>query len=212
MRRGGTTMATDQIHVLEANLDKLPPHDRTFADSMLKQFGKKGQLSGKQWAYIEKLAKKAVGDPGAETLDQVEIPGFTAVFAMLQQAKKHLQHPRLTLHVPEVGHLQLYVATAASKYAGAMLLTDGKPFGQNIWYGRIDPAGLWTPPPALDQATSMAIYDLLVELAADPVGTTAANGKLGGRCVFCSLKLTDPKSIAAGYGPVCAQHWNLPWG
>lgn len=37
-------------------------------------------------------------------------------------------------------------------------------------------------------------------------------GKLYGRCVFCSLPLTDERSIAVGYGPVCAEHHGLPWG
>ena len=32
------------------------------------------------------------------------------------------------------------------------------------------------------------------------------------RCEFCSRELKDDTSINAGYGPVCAQKRNLPWG
>lgn len=37
-------------------------------------------------------------------------------------------------------------------------------------------------------------------------------GVLYSRCVYCSRKLTDDRSIAAGYGPVCADLYRLPWG
>lgn len=37
-------------------------------------------------------------------------------------------------------------------------------------------------------------------------------GKLWGSCVFCSRLLTDERSVAVGYGPVCADHNGLPWG
>lgn len=37
-------------------------------------------------------------------------------------------------------------------------------------------------------------------------------GALYSRCVFCSRKLTDERSIEAGYGPDCAEHHGLPWG
>lgn len=45
---------------------------------------------------------------------------------------------------------------------------------------------------------------------------TAAEAKAFGlsteRCVFCSLKLTDGRSTEVGYGPVCAENNDLPWG
>ena len=31
-------------------------------------------------------------------------------------------------------------------------------------------------------------------------------------CMFCGLELTDDPSVAAGYGPVCAEKYGLPWG
>lgn len=39
-----------------------------------------------------------------------------------------------------------------------------------------------------------------------------AFGLLYKRCVFCSRRLTDQRSMDAGYGPVCAQTYGLPWG
>lgn len=37
-------------------------------------------------------------------------------------------------------------------------------------------------------------------------------GKLYGCCIYCSLDLTDERSITAGYGPKCASKRGLPWG
>lgn len=40
----------------------------------------------------------------------------------------------------------------------------------------------------------------------------AAFGKLYHRCVFCTKQLTRQESEDAGYGPDCAEKYNLPWG
>jgi hypothetical protein len=37
-------------------------------------------------------------------------------------------------------------------------------------------------------------------------------GHLTSHCCFCSLELTDGRSIDVGYGPVCAANQGLPWG
>lgn len=37
-------------------------------------------------------------------------------------------------------------------------------------------------------------------------------GLVTSRCVFCSKKLTDERSIEVGYGQICAGHNGLPWG
>lgn len=53
------------------------------------------------------------------------------------------------------------------------------------------------------------------ELTADMVVSpeqAAKFGKLYGICCFCSRTLTDERSIGVGYGPVCAEHYGLPWG
>lgn len=31
-------------------------------------------------------------------------------------------------------------------------------------------------------------------------------------CMFCNAMLTDERSVLAGYGPICARHYGLPWG
>lgn len=56
------------------------------------------------------------------------------------------------------------------------------------------------------------VRDLLVAFAADPAGYSAAHGRAHGSCCYCGRGLTDSRSLAVGYGPICADHYGLPWG
>jgi hypothetical protein len=40
----------------------------------------------------------------------------------------------------------------------------------------------------------------------------ALYGHRTGACVFCSHPIDDERSLAAGYGPICAGNFGLPWG
>lgn len=52
----------------------------------------------------------------------------------------------------------------------------------------------------------------LAQIEADPIAAAKLSGKLTSCCSFCSRELTDELSVKAGYGPICAEHWGLPWG
>ena len=49
----------------------------------------------------------------------------------------------------------------------------------------------------------------LLAIAADPKGEAVRFGRQTGRCSCCGRELTDPVSIAAGIGPICADKWGL---
>jgi hypothetical protein len=53
---------------------------------------------------------------------------------------------------------------------------------------------------------------MIENIAKDPVAFAKAYGHMHNRCCFCNIELTDPKSVGAGYGPVCAKNWGMPWG
>jgi hypothetical protein len=48
------------------------------------------------------------------------------------------------------------------------------------------------------------VITMLREFDADPLAAAVKYGKLSGRCCSCGRDLTDPASIEAGIGPVCA--------
>ena len=73
--------------------------------------------------------------------------------------------------------------------------------------GRIEATGEYKVKEA--DASVSATLDGLEE---NPQAFTAENGKESGQCCFCSLPLTDERSVKVGYGKICAGHYGLPWG
>lgn len=141
-----------------------------------------------------------------------KLPAMTGVIGLLGRAKgAGLKFPKLWLQLPNGDDLRLTVAGAKSKYTGSVMLTDGKPFGQSKYFGRISPEGELVL--GRDgEAVKAELVSLLTEVATDPVTVAKRYAKLTGNCMFCSLALTDARSTAMGYGPICAKHWGLPWG
>lgn len=141
---------------------------------------------------------------------------FAAIQAIFAAAHQHLKSPGVKIGtVDAAGALDqtvaLVLANSRSRHPSAIYVSDGArsgPYGRGIYFGRIDPNGDFHPAGACTQA----VTDLLVEFGNDPAGVAARYGKLVGRCCFCSLALSDPQSLAVGYGKVCAGHYGLPWG
>jgi len=46
-------------------------------------------------------------------------------------------------------------------------------------------------------------------VAADPAGEAVRYGRETGECCLCGRELTDPVSVAAGIGPICAGKWGF---
>lgn len=70
--------------------------------------------------------------------------------------------------------------------------------------GCIDMTGVKVFRSKLDAGELSAVEAILAEIERDPMAAAVAYGKKAGRCCVCSAKLTNPKSIDAGIGPICA--------
>ena len=68
------------------------------------------------------------------------------------------------------------------------------------------------PSRKFDNDTQTAVANALIALANDPAKAASDYGHLTGTCCFCNRGLTDERSVSVGYGPICAQHFGLPWG
>ena len=75
-------------------------------------------------------------------------------------------------------------------------------------YGDITSKGVWEP----TARATKKVVDIVKKIERDPLAYAHAHGLKTGRCCFCSRKLTDPRSVTSGYGPVCAKRYALPWG
>jgi hypothetical protein len=119
-----------------------------------------------------------------------------------------------TLVPRPIGHpVRLALAGPKSRYEGEIMVTDGGPWGNNVWYGRIGDDGGWFCPPNAQNLHEIGnVETLLMAMATHPVETAASHGKLRGNCCFCGNELSDPTSTDLGYGKTCARNFGLSWG
>lgn len=144
-----------------------------------------------------KLARPVVVAAPPVTLDMKPVADF------LMRAAGKLKFPKALFLAPGGGELKLYVAGTRSTFPGSInVLVDGE------WLGRITPEG---EAHGRKLTGNAALVEALHAIAADPATAAKTYGVLRGQCSFCSKPLTDDGSLEAGYGPVCAKHYGLPW-
>ena len=204
----------DQIKSKEENIHKLKSYldedkiSSGFATSLFSQFEKRGTLSDKQWGWVLKLVDQVDNPPPPSQ----KLPNIKGVLALMKRAvdPKGKTFPKLWLKLSD-SDLRIHRATSASKYNGQLMLTDGKGYGRNLYFGRIDTKGdLFLAHEGKQR--SQEIIDLLTRLVADPEKVVSEYGNLSGNCFACHKQLTDDRSIRVGYGKVCAKKFGLRWG
>jgi len=202
-----TEIKRENIHKLKGYLDE-KKISSNFAISLFSQFEKRGSLSDKQWDWVLKLVDQVDNPPPPSQ----KLPNIKGVLALMKRAvdPKGKTFPKLWLKLSD-SDLRIHRATSASKYNGQLMLTDGKGYGCNLYFGRIDTKGdLFLAYEGKQR--SQEITDLLTRLVADPEKVASEYGKLSGNCFACHKQLTDDRSIRVGYGKVCAKKFKLPWG
>jgi hypothetical protein len=200
-----------QITTLTANLSNLPNSKIAFAVSLIGQYAKKRTLSDRQIPYVAELVKLATGQvPAAKTTDVGDFGGIVNLF---KQAGTKLKYPKIRLQVPGSGLIIrtviLSVAGAQSKAPGSINVAGEGSWGNRDWYGRVSPEGQFDRARATTDEFAAALIPVLQELSSDPIAAVQRYGKLTGHCMFCGTELSDARSKAAGFGPVCADKWNL---
>lgn len=92
---------------------------------------------------------------------------------------------------------------------------SGKPYACRAF---ISAEAEWAEDGSLVQAGQVSwelARGMLFKLSEDTKATPSQAAKFGqlvGRCCFCSKAIDTPESTQAGYGPVCASKYGLPWG
>ncbi len=146
---------------------------------------------------------------GPKTMD---VGDFKGVIELMTVGGKNMRFPKIRLALPDGQPIVLAVAGDKSNYKGSINITDGGPYDNNTWFGRVSPQGEWKKSNSVQGDTMTSLVALLSALSADPAATAAAYGKLTGQCCFCNKPLNDERSTAVGYGKTCAGNYNLPWG
>lgn len=174
-----------------------------FAASVLDRVKKYGPPSEKVIASISSMRAKCEAreaERQAKRKAEVEpLSNLDAIFSLFANATgSGLKKPRLTVHDLTVSKAPEHGANAGALY----LKIKG------------DYAGKITPERELklqyhyrDQRES--VTQILSDLSSDPLKYATEYGRETGVCCCCNKVLTDPISIAAGIGPICAGKWGL---
>ena len=176
-----------------------------FAQSLIESFCHKKwggeNLSTGRAFWLHKLAmNEARPEPVASA--NVNVSRIVSMFA---SASEHLKKPKIVITQDGVS-VKFYIAGERSRYHGQiMIVGDSYP---GPYYGRIDSEGnIFDGKDMTD-----AVRDMVQAFAADPEAVAGAHGHATGNCCFCCRKLSDERSTAVGYGPKCAERYQLNWG
>lgn len=158
-------------------------------------------------AYRREMAKLAP-KPEAKTIKGIS--GLLELFGRLSESG--LKHPKIVLQTDDGSPVVLKMAGERSSTPGAIHVTDGGPYGDNIWYGRLMRDGQWNENRRLAPDQMASVNTLLAAMGDNPAEIASKFGRVTGNCFLCAKKLTDKRSIEVGYGKVCAKRAGLPWG
>ena len=189
----------EQMRQLRNEIPTLAPDRRTFATSLCEQWEKRGSLSPKQIAWVPRLL-------GREDRPRIQAD-FSPVVTLMCRAAQHLKYPKIRL-ASRTGCAVLLQLATAGKYRGDVHVTDGGPYGNNTYFGRIAQDGGFEG----RHGCPADVLELLTDLARDPATVAGRYGHMTGNCCFCGRELEDERSTSVGYGPICADHYALPWG
>lgn len=172
-----------------------------------------GQISSEQLYWIHKIANDSQR-AWASASERQQAPVQAAapqvgqdVFKLFEVAGSKLKYPKVRF-VTNRRVIKLQKAGERARVPGSINVTDDAPYGENVWYGRITQDGVFHASRDADPE----VVDLVQEFCEDPVKAAREYGQKSGNCCFCAKTLTDVRSVEVGYGPVCADHWGLPWG
>jgi hypothetical protein len=161
------------------------------------------RASVKQLFHVDKMVNEILSAKPAAPLSW----DASKIFAMFDSAKNHkIKYPKINLKTADGRPLRLNMSR---NHPGKIFLGSGG-FGTDT-YGYLPTTGeiYWYNKDVTVQADVEATVK---HLATDPVLVAAAYGKLNHNCCFCSKGLDTPESLAVGFGPICAKHYNLSWG
>ena len=128
------------------------------------------------------------------------------IYDMFTSATGKLKHPKVILDDKLDTKIMFRLCTDSSYYYyGTIIVTS---YDKTIFYGHIRHDGKFVT----TSKVTKEVCNLVNEFVMNPEAVTKAYGFRTGNCCFCFKKLTTKGSLEVGYGPVCAEKFNLSWG
>lgn len=171
----------------------------SFAVSMLQGFDQWNGLTDRQVEACQRMFAKLDEKNAAKAAQRQANSGevdTSKIEAMFNTAKAR----GLSKLAFVAAGLKIKPAKAHSANAGALYVTAGR----DAYQGKIA-GGRFYPVSGAEPGTLAT----LIEIAANPSQAARDYGKRTGVCCCCGRELSDPVSVAAGIGPICASNWGL---
>lgn len=217
----GYAPAPEQAAVTElaALLDKLPQRDREFASSLISQAKGRRGLSEKQMPWVARLIERATQGPAAvvvapealeleKLIDRLPVKDHGFASDLVRSCKAGQGTPGRLKWVNTL----LERAQAAEQKSARRLVIERVALKVGLKPKTIDRVVRRLEEHVKDCTEA----DFLAALESDGKTALATMAKEYGdathNCCFCGLDLTDERSTSAGYGPICAGKYGLPWG
>jgi hypothetical protein len=178
----------DFIHSLIWTVTKAK---RTWSDKQ--RYWAKKYLSELQAVKVESVNKQIAQEAHLQGLT---FPKIAALFS--KALATGLAYPKISYALEDC-----LVVLAWSPSYGSIAVRVG-----NRSVGALSKTGAMDKQYPIKDAT---LLDCLQEIEKDPIAAAKVSGKQTGHCCFCSRELSDARSLFHSYGPVCADHWGLPW-
>ena len=209
----------DGLGRLKRALSYIPSGSRAFAQDLIAKHEQFGGWTERQSPYVLQLILRAREEyrrlhPREEAksptpgngLPRLSPEGVRGLFKLFDAASAVKKKPFLLLmaeHVP--------VRLIPGREPGTLAAFDRDMTGSDAFMGTITTTGgLNLRPGRLPMAQALA--DAASRLGEDPATAAKRYGDAEAHCCFCARALTDERSVTAGYGPICAGYYNLPWG
>lgn len=167
-------------------------HERIFSGSMLTE----RQVEAAQSAIARYDAKREEKRAAETASRSIEI-GLEAIEKLFAAATASgLKRPMFRAE---------RVAVKQSKHAGVLYVYDRLVGGERGGYAGKIVDGKFVR----TREANPDLGEALRAVAADPVAAAVAYGRSTGTCCLCGRELTDPDSVRAGIGPICAGNWGM---
>lgn len=201
-------VTVSQINELHGRLGNLRASDRAFAESLISYFRRNGRLSEKQEPHALRLLETSKGNT-------TPAPSYMVprIFGILSHAANHdVKRVRIVLKLSTGEQIRIgFSRNKNTAYITSLDYADqwnGE--SKARYYGKVESSGKWTL--TRRAVENEALKAKLADFDKDPHKAGAVEGHATGACCFCSRYLTTAASVKAGYGPICAERFGLPWG
>jgi hypothetical protein len=194
-----------QVEQLSKSIDKLPPSRQSFAIKLCADFRRYGALFENKARWVGELLR--IAEAPADERPTVDVGSMAGVIALFDKALQHLKQPKIVLALENGEEFRLSIAGERAHAPGSINVTDLGRYPNNQWFGRVYRDGRFEPSPRVDLPDGLVA--LLERFAGEPARVASEHGRATGRCCFCNSPLTDARSTAVGFGPVCADRWAL---